>query len=53
MKVVIQSKSTFNVSELVSVSNIAYDSVTKIVTVTTGGQTFTYNLDYYTISILW
>lgn len=52
MKVVIISKTTFDSVQFTGVTNIAYSS--NIVTITlSGGQTAAYNLDDYSIGILW
>ena len=54
MKVVVMKKDSFSVAEFTSVSNIAYNSETKVATITYGSaQTVTYDLDDYLISILW
>ena len=54
MKVVVIKKDSFSVAEFTNVSNIAYNSTTKIATITYGSaQTVTYDLDDYLISILW
>ena len=54
MKVVVQKKDAFAVYEYSNVTNIAYNSGTKVVTITYGtSQTVTYNTDDYLISILW
>lgn len=50
MKVVILSKTSFNVIQLSNVSNIAYSAGT--VTVTSGGTNYSYSLENYAISIL-
>ena len=52
MKVVIISKTTFDSTQFTGVINIAYSG--NIVTITlSGGQTAAYNLDDYSIGILW
>ena len=53
MKVIVISKNTFSVTELSSVSDIAYNSVTDTYTITHGGGTATYSGESYRISILW
>ena len=52
MKIVIISKTTFDSVQFTGVTNIAYSG--NIVTITlSGGQTAAYNLDDYSIGILW
>ena len=52
MKVVIVSKTSFNSVQYTGVTNIAYSG--NIVTITlSGGQTAAYNLDDYSVGILW
>ena len=52
MKVVIISKTTFDSVHFTGVTNIAYSG--NIVTITlSGGQTAAYNLNDYSIGILW
>ncbi len=52
MKVVIISKTTFDSVQFTGVTNIAYSG--NIVTITlSGGQTAAYNLNDYSIGILW
>lgn len=54
MKVVIMKKDSFAVAEFTSVSNIAYNSEAKVVTITYGSsQTAAYDLSDYLISVLW
>lgn len=52
MTVVIINKSTFDQVQISNVTSIAYNSSTKICTIT-AASTSTYDLDDYLISILW
>lgn len=52
MKVVVISKTTFNVVEHTDVSNIAYSSHQFTITYS-GGSTATYSENDYRISIIW
>lgn len=50
MTVIVSSKSTFDSVQLNNVSNIAYLNGT--VTITAGGNTYTYTTDNYTVSLI-
>lgn len=52
MKVILVNKITFDVIQIINVSNIAYDSSTNYFTITgTGGGTF--NANNYNLQVLW
>ena len=53
MKVLAIQKGTLNVTTLSSVTNIAYDSVTDVYTISHGGGTATYSGSAYNIAIIW
>lgn len=53
MKVVVKNKLTFNTTQYDNVSNIAYNSGTKIYTITYGSsQTASFSSDSYLIAIM-
>lgn len=51
MTVIIKSKTTFDIVQLNNVSNIAYNSGTKVYTITHSGGTVTYSSDNYYMSV--
>ena len=51
MQVIIKNKTTFDCVQLNQVSNIAYDSSTKIYTITNNGTNYTYSSDNYLICV--
>lgn len=50
MRLLVKSKTTFTQYEITDVTNIAYNGTTY--TITHGGQTSTYDVDSYIITIL-
>lgn len=52
MKVILVNKVTFDVIQIINVSNIAYDSSTNFFTIT-GSPGGTYNANYYNLQVLW
>ena len=53
MTVVLINKVTFDVIQLVNVSNIAYDSATNIYTITGSPTSGSYNANTYNLQIIW
>lgn len=53
MTVVLINKVTFDVIQLVNVSNIAYDSSTEYYTITGTPTSGTYNAKTYNLQIIW
>ena len=51
MAVIVKNKTTFDCVQYDKVSNIAYDSSTKIYTITNNGTNYTYSSDNYFISV--
>ena len=51
MRVIIISKTSFNITQLTNVSSISFAS--GIYSVVAGGNTYTYAAEDYNISILW
>ena len=53
MKVIVKNKLTFDTTQFDNVSNVAYDSETKIYTITYGtSQTASFSSDSYLIAIM-
>lgn len=52
MIVIVKKKATFDTIQYNQVSNIAYDSGTKIYTITNNGTNYSYSSDDYFISVL-
>lgn len=53
MTVVLINKVTFDVIQLVNVSNIAYDSATDFYTITGSPTSGSYNAKTYNLQIIW
>lgn len=51
MAVIVKNKTTFDCIQYDKVSNIAYNSATKIYTITNNGTNYTYSADDYFISV--
>lgn len=51
MAVIVKNKNTFDCIQYDQVSNIAYNSTTKIYTITNNGNNYTYSSDNYFISV--
>ena len=52
MTLIMKSKTTFDIVQINNVTNIAYNSATKVYTITvSGGSTSTYSSDSYYLSV--
>lgn len=51
MTVIIKSKTSFDIIQLDNVTNIAYNAITKIYTITAAGGTTNYSSDSYYLSV--